>query len=153
MTDSCMELKNIQYNTMLKKGHNLTPTINSSVYTEINSFLNEEMKLNLNKSWIQLDNTNKLKKLYTFAEEYCKKHEINDVKILKLYLKNCLIKKRLQYDKEIIYDNLKQTISEIPNLQLKNKKFSMKRGEKKSSILKCLTPAKKTKKNNKIDTN
>ena len=78
MTDSCMELKNIQYNTMLKKGHNLTPTINSSVYTEINSFLNEEMKLNLNKSWIQLDNTNKLKKLYTFAEEYCKKNEIND---------------------------------------------------------------------------
>jgi len=29
----------------------------------------------------------------------------------------------------------------------------MKRGEKKSSILKCLTPAKKTKRNNKIDTN
>ena len=125
MTEQCNELKNIKYKSMLLSGSN-SNTINvntnnkSSSLKNLDAFLEAEKARNKKESWSRLDKTVKLKKLYDWAEIHCteKKWSESTLKQLKLYLKHCLDKKRIQKVKDVLYDKEKGKIINIPNLCL-----------------------------------
>ena len=160
MSEQCNELKNIKYKSMLLSGSNNNSinvphaTKNSSI-KNLNEFLEAEKARNKKESWSRLDKTVKLKKLYEWAEVHCKdkKWSDNTLKLLKSYLKQCLDKKRIQKVKDVIYDKESGKIINIPNLQFINRKFTLKRSERRQSTLKSLGTGRKNKtiKKNKKD--
>tara|TARA_B100001093_G_scaffold59033_1_gene49852 strand:- start:5545 stop:6048 length:504 start_codon:yes stop_codon:yes gene_type:complete len=153
MTEQCNELKNIKYKSMLLSGSN-SNTINvnnnnnkSSSLKNLDAFLEAEKARNKKESWSRLDKTIKLTKLYEWAEIRCneKKWSETTLKQLKLYLKHCLDKKRIQKVKDVIYDKEKGKIINIPNLQFINRKFTLKRSDKRQSTLKSLGSGRRNK--------
>tara|TARA_Y100000816_G_C26100620_1_gene583204 strand:- start:1391 stop:1864 length:474 start_codon:yes stop_codon:yes gene_type:complete len=155
MSHECQELKNIKYQTMLLTGNDKIKDETKDIKNDkINDFLDEETKLNKKDIWTKLNKTIRIKLLYDYAELYGNENELNhlQVKNLKQYLKNCLERKQLQNVKDVIYDKEGQKITSIPNLNLKDKKFTLKRSERRPSTLKSLVPPKsvrkKKKKNN-----
>jgi len=161
MSEQCNELKNIKYKSMLLSGSN-NNTINvphankNSSIKNLNAFLEAEKARNKKESWSRLDKTIKLKKLHEWAELHCKEKKWSDttLKQLKSYLKQCLDKKRIQKVKDVVYDKETGKITNIPNLQFINRKFTLKRSERRQSTLKSLGTGRKNrtiKKNNKDD--
>jgi len=151
--DECIELKNINYQTMLLNNKsNINSKTLSDCTEKIDSFLSKEKELNKNKSWNKLSKANKLKKLQLFSVTYSKKNKLSndDEKNLRTYLLEALDRRKLQRIKDVSYDIEKGIILEIPKLIfLKEKKrFTIKR-EKKNSTLSGLA-APKTKKIKKI---
>ena len=152
MSEQCNELKNIKYKSMLLSGSNNNTisvphaTKNSSV-KNLNAFLEAEKAHNKKESWSRLDKTIKLRKLYEWAELHCKEKKWSDttLKQLKSYLKQCLDKKRLQKVKDVVYDKETGKINDVPNLQLVNRKFTLKRSERRQSTLKSLGSGRKNK--------
>ena len=113
---------------------------------EISMLLEEEIKLNKKEPWNKLDKTMKLKRLYEYAEFFCKKNNIDDeikVKKLKEFLKQRLNQRRFNTTKEVVYDIEKTTINNIPNLIYENNLFILERHDNRHSTVKCLTPTKK----------
>ena len=145
--DECMELKNLKYQTMLLNNNKKLDVTEPNV-SSIEKFLEKEQKNNNTKPWSKLGKATKLKKLYQYVDNFLidkpdkKKYE----KDLKSYLLNCLERKKLQRQKEVIYDIEKGVIKEIPILYFNKSKnrFSLKRVDKKTSTLKSL-PSKKNK--------
>tara|TARA_A100000164_G_C21899357_1_gene769691 strand:- start:1033 stop:1461 length:429 start_codon:yes stop_codon:yes gene_type:complete len=115
---------------------------------KINDFLDEETKLNNKDIWTKLNKTIRIKLLYEYAEVYGKENELSNLQIksLKQYLKNCLERKQLQNVKDVLYNKEEQKIVSIPNLNMKDKKFTLKRSERRPSTLKSLVPPKSIKK-------
>jgi hypothetical protein len=161
MTEQCNELKNIKYKSMLLSGSN-SNTINvnnqqnnkKSSLKNLNDFLEAEKARNKKESWSRIDKTVKLKKLHEWAEVHCKEKKWSDttLKQLKQYLKHCLDKKRLQKVKDVIYNKETGKITNIPNLQFINRKFTLKRSERRQSTVKSLGSGRRNKtikKNNK----
>lgn len=161
MSEQCNELKNIKYKSMLLSGSsnntiNVPHATKNSSINNLNAFLEAEKARNKKESWSRLDKTIKLKKLYEWAELHCKEKKWSDttLKHLKSYLKHCLDKKRLQKVKDVIYNKETGNITNVPNLQLINRKFTLKRSERRQSTLKSLGSGRKNKtikKNNKDD--
>tara|TARA_B100000524_G_C23449962_1_gene298479 strand:- start:60 stop:557 length:498 start_codon:yes stop_codon:yes gene_type:complete len=152
MSDECQELKNIKYQTMLLTGSDKIKEPNPNSKSDyINNFLEKETNNNKKESWNKLNKTTKIKLLYDYAERSSDQYSLSniDIKTLKIYLKSCLDRKQLQHVKDIIYDKESQKIVSIPNLQFKDKKFSLKRSERRVSTLKSLAPQRKLKKKNK----
>ena len=148
MSDECMELKNIKYQTMLLNNNSkiFEPIPNIS---NIEKFLLDEKEINQNKPWSKLNKGTKIKLIHSFAEEYIKKNEFNDnqKKDLIDYLKRCLERKKLNKKQDLLYDKEKFKIVSINNLiynKTKNK-FTLKRQDKKINSLKSLAPKNKTK--------
>ena len=156
----CNELKNIKYKSMLLsnssgKSSSLTnpkPPKNSSL-NNLDAFLEAEKALNKKESWSRLDKTIKLEKLYEWSELYCREKKWSEAtnSQLKTFLKSCLDKKQLQRVKDVIYDKETSKIKGIPNLQLLNRRFTLKRNEKRISTVKSLGGGKKNKTVKKID--
>ena len=152
MTEQCNELKNIKYKSMLLSGSN-SNTINvntnnkSSSLKNLDAFLEAEKARNKKESWSRLDKTIKLTKLYEWAEIHCKEKKWSDttLKQLILYLKHCLDKKRIQKVKDVVYDKEKGKIINIPNLQFINRKFTLKRRDRRQSTLKSLGSGRRNK--------
>ena len=152
MTEQCNELKNIKYKSMLLSGSN-SNTINvntnnkSSSLKNLDAFLEAEKARNKKESWSRLDKTIKLTKLYEWAEIHCKEKKWSDttLKQLILYLKHCLDKKRIQKVKDVVYDKEKGKIINIPNLQFINRKFTLKRSDRRQSTLKSLGSGRRNK--------
>ena len=119
----------------------------SSSLKNLDAFLEAEKARNKKESWSRLDKTIKLTKLYEWAEIRCneKKWSETTLKQLKLYLKHCLDKKRIQKVKDVIYDKEKGKIINIPNLQFINRKFTLKRSDKRQSTLKSLGSGRRNK--------
>ena len=145
MTEQCNELKNIKYKSMLLSGSNsntinVNTTNKNSSLKNLDAFLEAEKARNKKESWSRLDKTVKLKKLYEWAEVHCKEKKWSEttLKQLKLYLKHCLDKKRIQKVKDVVYDKEKGKIINIPNLQFINRKFTLKRSDRRQSTLKSL---------------
>ena len=103
---------------------------------------------NKKESWNKLNKTTKIKLLYEYAERISPDYTLTNIEIksLKSYLKACLDRKQLQHVKDISYDKDLQKIISIPNLHFKDKKFTLKRSERRVSTLKSLAPQKKVKK-------
>ena len=146
--DECLELKNINYQTMLLNNKsNIDSNTISDCSEKIESFLNKEKELNIKKPWSKLSKANKLKKLIKFSSEYSKKNKLtnDEDKILKKCLLESLDRRKLQKIKDVQYDIENGVIIDIPKLlHLKDKKrFTIKR-DKKNNTLSSLAP--KTKK-------
>ncbi len=155
MSHECQELKNIKYQTMLLTGNDKIKEETQDIKNDkINDFLDEETKLNNKDIWTKLNKTNKIRLLYEYAELYGNENELNhlQVKSLKQYLKNCLERKQLQNVKDVLYNKEEQKITSIPNLNInKDKKFTLKRSERRPSTLKSLVPPKSMRKKKKSD--
>ena len=154
MSDVCQELQNIKYQTMLlnhnSKIYETTPNTEN-----IEFFLENEKESNKSKPWRKLSKAIKLKKLSKYAIHYCKENNLPETKVkeLKTYLIQCLERKKLQRQKDVVYDLDKNIIKMINGL-IYNKntnKFKLRTKEKKSSSLKyILNKNNKTKTKNKI---
>ena len=143
----CNELKNIQYKSMLLSKKTTTSdivSIKSTSNIDIDKFLDDEKKICSNENWNKMDKTFKIKKLYKYADKFCLKNNCpdNSSKILKNLFKSHLDKKRLTNNKEVEYCKEKQEVLNVPNLNYKNKCFTIERSEKRISTIKSLAPIK-----------
>ena len=145
MSDECMELKNIKYQTMLLNN-------NSKIFesipniTNIEKFLTKDKEVNKNKPWSKLNKGTKIKLLINFADNYQEKNNINDKELIQ-YLKLCLERKKLNKKQDLVYDKENFKIISISNLiynKTKNR-FTLKKQDKRISSLKSLAPKNKTK--------
>ena len=144
--DTCNELKNIQYQSMLlntnKPNQSITNT--NENMNDLDDFFNKEKELNKSLPWLKLDKSVKHKKLTQYAKKYTSEHQMNkeDTQELGYYLKDCLERRKLQKQKDLMYDKNTGIINNIPGLQFnKNtRKFTLKSTDKKQSITKGLAP-------------
>jgi len=148
--DECIELKNIKYQTMLINNSNNSPNIVKENIDNIDNFLTMEKQHNQQQPWCKLGDGTKIKKIHEYVNEYGLKHKTtdDDKRRLKIYLKKCLERKKLQRVKDVQYDVVSQKIINIPGLKFnKDKnKFTLKNIDKKTSTLKSLAPKKRKKK-------
>ena len=114
----CQELKNIKYKTMLLNGQPLQETKLANDLSNLDFFLEHEKNNNVNEQWCKLNKTIKTKKLIEFVDFYKKEKNLNEEesKLLILFLKDCIDKKKLQRVKDVVYDKINGKIKEIPSL-------------------------------------
>lgn len=149
MSDECMELKNIKYQTMLLNNNSKIFETKPNVLN-IQQFLDNEKELNKNKPWSKLNKGTKIKLVTKFADEYQEKNNITDEQKKNLidYLKLCLERRKLNKKQDLTYDKENFKILTIQNLvfnKVKNR-FTLKKSDKRVSSLKSLAPKNKTKK-------
>ena len=139
MTRNDMKYKNIASNS------NLVDTKKKTTSHTLNSVLNKKEDTT-NEAWCKLNKTNKLVKLEKYVEEYKSKNDISEdeERLLVIFLKECLDKKKLQRIKDVSYDKTTGIIKDIPGLlYIKSKKhFTLKNNDKRVSTLKSLGPKK-----------
>lgn len=156
MTDECVELKNIKYKSMLLNSSNEEVEETVENLSNLESFLQEEKNNSSNEPWIKLNKTTKLIKFQEFVEKYSIENKLSQDDKLDLFkfLSTNLDRKRFLKTKEVNYDKDYGIIISIPALfyNSSNKKFTLKRSEKRISTLKSLAP-KKTKNKKNIDIN
>lgn len=162
-TEECIELKNIEYQTMLLNKNNgsstseLRPKHKTNLtLKDVNEILDSE-KHEVKLSWSRLTKTNKLKKIAQYIETLKEKYDLEqqDIKDIKIYVKKCFDRKMLSRAKQIIYDKNKGIITDIPSLiilskdnNMKNRKrFTLKLNETKTSTLKNLSKGKTSSRN------
>jgi len=140
------DLKNIKYKSMLLSNstyNNLSPRETNDV-NNINDFLEKEKQTHTNELWSKLDKTIKMQKIRVFIENYTTINNLTakESKNLLSFLTASLDQKRLSKAKDVIYDRENGVIKSIPCLLFNqiNRKFTLKRCEKRQSTLKCLPP-------------
>ena len=144
--EECLELKNIKYKTMLLNGNPLKETKSENDMSNLDKFLENEKNNNVNEPWCKLNKTVKTKKLIEYVEKYktdkCLDEE--EEKLLTIFLKDCLDRKKLLRVKDVIYDKTNGSIKEIPALAYTkiNKHFTLKNMDKRVSTVKSLAPKK-----------
>ena len=153
MTDDCIELKNIKYQTMLLNNNSKIDSEKQDTI-DIDKLLETDKKLNKSKPWSKIGKSIKSKKIKLFIKSFSIENELKPEQIIKLtsYLMISLEKKKLQRTKDVIYNVSTGKITKIPGLiynKVKNK-FSLKRVDKKRSTLKGLAPKSNKKKKKKI---
>ena len=117
--------------------------------------LDNETNNNKKETWSKLNKTTKIVKLNKYADKLGEKNELSqtDINSFKKYLGRALERKRLVSAKEVIYDNVKGEILQIPCLVFSNRKFTLKRVEKRVSTLKSLGTGRSKSKRDKIEAN
>jgi len=153
MTDDCIELKNIKYQTMLLNNNSKIDSEKQDTI-DIDKLLETDKKLNKSKPWSKIGKSTKSKKIKLFIKSFSIENKLKPEQIIKLtsYLMTSLEKKKLQRTKDVIYNVSTGKITKIPGLifnKVKNK-FSLKRIDKKRSTLKGLAPKSNKKKKKKI---
>ena len=153
MTDDCIELKNIKYQTMLLNNNSKIDSEKQDTI-DIDKLLETDKKLNKSKPWSKIGKSIKSKKIKLFIKSFSIENKLKPEQIIKLtsYLMISLEKKKLQRTKDVIYNVSTGKITKIPGLiynKVKNK-FSLKRVDKKRSTLKGLAPKSNKKKKKKI---
>ena len=116
--EECLELKNINYKTMLLTGvqqpvqrkQNISENI-----ANIDLFLDKESKMNKNEPWNKLDKTDKIKQLSLYVDSISESHALTQEESdsLKTYLTLSLDKKKLQCVKDVQYDKVTGKIKTI----------------------------------------
>jgi hypothetical protein len=151
MSKEMKDLKNIKYKSMLLSNsnyNNLSPRDTNDV-NNINDFLEKEKQTHTNELWSKLDKTIKMQKIRVFIEHYSTINNLTakESKTLLAFLTTSLDQKRLSKVKDVIYDRESGVIKSIPCLLFNqiNRKFTLKRSEKRQSTLKCLPPKKTNK--------
>ena len=146
MSEECIELKNIKYKTMLLNGNPIKETKSSNNMNHLDQFLENEMNTNKSEPWSKLDKTIKTKKLIIFVETYKKEKELTEEeeKLLVVFLKDCLDKKKIYKVKDVLYDKETGLIKDIPALFFNKttKHFTLKNIDKRVTTQKSL-PLKK----------
>ena len=150
-SDSCQELKNLAYKTMLLNGNDiLQKNDNIANDSKINSFLVDESNANKAETWTKLNKTQKLLRLNTYVENVLTdKYELTneETKTTKLYLQRCIDHKNLSKAKEIVYNKEDNFIINIPCLIFNDDSriFILKKDDKHISTVKCLPQDKRGK--------
>lgn len=161
-SEECLELKNIKYKTMLLNGNPLPETKSENDMSNLDKFLEDEKNNNINEPWCKLNKTVKTKKILEYVEKYKTDKCLDDEeeKLLTIFLKDCLDRKKLLRVKDVIYDKTNGSIKEIPALTYTkiNKHFTLKNIDKRVSTVKSLAPKKaqgtiKNKNIQKVETN
>ena len=100
---------------------------------DINMFLSQEGKHHKKEGWNKLSRTMKLHLLNTYADNYGKtdKLTVEDIKQLKLFLRNNLLTTKLLKVKDVVYNKEEQKIEQITPLLFKNNKFILVRNKTK----------------------
>jgi len=154
MSDVCQELQNIKYQTMLlnhnSKVYEPTPNVDNIEY-----FLENEKVANKDKPWSKLSKAYKLKKISEYVIDFSKEKEYTPEQSsqLKIYLTDCLNRKKLQRQKDVVYDKESNKIKLINGLTFNKtrNKFTLKQKDKnKTSTLKCLSTSRKNEKGKKV---
>jgi len=145
--EECLELKNIKYKTMLLNGNPIQETKSSNNLSNLDKFLEDEKNNNIVEPWCKLNKTIKTKKILEYIEIYKNEQKLDEEekKILIIFLKDCLDKKKLMRVKDVVYDKINGTIKDIPALSYTkvNKHFTLKNVDKRVSTIKSL-PVKKS---------
>ena len=147
MSEDCVDLKNIKYQTMLLNSNSKIDSdkVNTPNVEDLLSKENTENKL---KPWSKLGTTEQYKKIEQYISTIKPKSR---QKALKIFLFKSLKNKKIQRTKDVIYDSNKGIIKSIPGLKFDTNKnrFTLKRIDKKNSTLKGLPMKhrKKTQKN------
>jgi len=140
--EECIELKNIQYKTMLINGVSINETKSSQSLQKLDKFLEDEKNTNENEPWCKLNKTTKIKKIIDYIEKYKIDKNLTDEEVNKLtvFLRDCLNRKKLQRIKDVMYDKEKGIVNDIPSLTYikSTKHFTLKNIEKRVSTLKSL---------------
>ena len=143
----CQELKNIQYKTLLMNGNNLSVSNKTTDLSNIDLYLTNETEINKLETWNKLSKTNKLEKINVYILKLKENHNLSDEELekSKLFLHDCIDKKKLLKNNEVIYEKDNGLLLNIVNLSFNqnNRSFSLKRSDKRSSTLKGL-PKKST---------
>lgn len=144
--EECVELKNIKYKTMLLSGTPLKETKSSNDLSNLEMFLENEKNNNVSEPWCKLDKTLKTKKILEFVNIYKTENDLDkeEEKLLIIFLKDCLDRKKLHRVKDVVYDKTNGCIKDIPALSYNKstKHFTLKNLEKRISTLKSLAPKK-----------
>jgi hypothetical protein len=134
---------------MLLNGNPIVETKSSNNLSNLDKFLEEEKNNSKNEPWSKLNKTIKTQKILSYVESYKKEKKLSEEeeKLLVVFLKDCLDKKRLTRVKDVVYDKVTGNIKEIPALfyNKSNKHFTLKNLDKRVSTLKSL-PSNKHKK-------
>ena len=146
--EECVELRNMKYKSMLLKKTNIKQLTKCNSNNDIDSFLEKERTQNKENQWTKLDKSMKISKLTAFVESYSSENNFNekDKTFLQDFLIYCLEQKKLTKTKDVVYDKITGTITSIPCLLYTptlNKKFTLKRCEKRPSTLNSLAPKSK----------
>lgn len=146
VNEECVELKNIKYKTMLLNGSPIKETTLSNDISNLDKFLELEKTNNSNEPWCKLNKTIKTKKLIEFVSIYVNENQMTDEegKMLIIFLKESMDRKKLQRVKDVIYDKVTGIVKEIPALcyTKSTKHFTLKNIDKRLSTLKSLAPKK-----------
>jgi hypothetical protein len=125
-------MNNIYFGKVLlqKQTNKLSPAQNMK---NLDSFLEDEKLCNQNDGWNKLNKTIKMSKLNEYSETYSQQHELTDVETerLKIYLHECLEKKKLTRVKDVLYDKNTGSIKDIKGLKYykANQRFSLKNSD------------------------
>ena len=149
VSESCAELKSINYKIMLSKRSNAS-TPRAALLTDssenLDKFLEDEKKTNILDSWSNLDKTLKMKKLTAYADLYKIDNSLSEEEysLMMKFLKDALDHKKLQRVKDVIYDKTSGAIKSIPALAYNKatSHFTLKNVDKRVSTLKSLPPKK-----------
>lgn len=149
--EECMELKHIQYKSMIQSGVQCSMEYGTDNIERLNN-LEKFLETNTTKSatdgWNKLDMTVKMQKVAEFVELYNAEHSLSDAEKIELYkyVRECLDKKKLVRVKDVEYDAVSGKLLSIPGLYYNktSKKYTIKNTDaKKSSVINRL-PQKKT---------
>jgi hypothetical protein len=143
-TDECIELKNLQYKTMLSGG-SLKVETNITDFNVLDKFLEDNKLHNLNDNWTKMDNSNKIKKLNKFAEKYIEDNQLTEeLSKLTSFFKESIDQNQLMRVKDVVYDKNTKEIKDIPSLyyNITNKTFYLKTDKNRLHTLKSLPPVK-----------
>jgi hypothetical protein len=153
MSDECLELQNIEYQTMLLNSNNKIVSTKEDT-DNIDHFLDNEMQNSYNKPWNKLGNHIKTKIFDDFVETNSIEHKYDDKTKLELrkYLKKCTERKKLLKIKDVIYDKENGVIKSIPTLLFDTvrQRFTLKVVDRKKTSLKSLAPPRRNKTNKKV---
>ena len=170
-TESCTQLKNIQYKSMLMNGKNLamlseggsSPLVTKTAEADkVQSLLTTESQvLKEEVPWNRLSKAQKIKLLADFGHMYSSEHSLtdDDSAQLQTYLRDCLERKKFTRARDVQYNKHMGMIEDIPGLiytptitggiatgpaiLTASRKFSLKRDDSaKNSTLKNLAPKK-----------
>ena len=146
--DECIQLKNINYQSMLLKRNSNIDSQRGGT-ENIDKYLEQEQNKKKNiKPWSKLEKSTKLKKIYNYIENLYDKFKMTELekKELKKYMRTCLERKKLQRIKDVIYEIKTGEIKDIPGLSFneKNRKFILRKIDKKGSTLRNLAPKNST---------
>ena len=146
--DECIQLKNINYQSMLLKRNSNIDSQRGGT-ENIDKYLEQEQNKKKNiKPWSKLEKSTKLKKIYSYIENLYDKFKMTELekKELKKYMRTCLERKKLQRIKDVIYEINTGEIKDIPGLTFneKNRKFILRKIDKKGSTLRNLAPKNST---------
>jgi hypothetical protein len=151
-TNECIELKHIQYKSMIQTGISCSMEYGEDNFERLNNLeklLETKTDSGTNDGWNKLDMTVKMQKVNEFVNVYKEEHSLdgNEADELSKYIRSCLDKKKLIRVKDVEYNVTTGKLVGIPGLHYNktSKKYTIKNADtKKASVLSRLPQKKKT---------